>query len=55
MKNQDSTTKTTKAPGFFKRMIDKLDSSMKEKADEKAKQGDCCGPNSGKGKGGKCC
>ncbi|WP_309397350.1 hypothetical protein [Cerasicoccus maritimus] len=38
-------------PGFFTRIISKLDSSMKEKADAKAQQS-CCG---GDGKGGKCC
>ncbi|WP_309385397.1 hypothetical protein [Cerasicoccus frondis] len=55
-----STEKTVKddkkaeaKPGFFTRIVSKLDSSMKEKADAKAQQqSSCCG---GDGKGGKCC
>lgn len=41
-----------KKPGLFKRFVQKLDDSMKQKAEEKAQQGSCCG---GGGKGGKCC
>ena len=37
--------------GFFQRVFTKLDQSMKEKADEKARNS-CC---SGDDKGGKCC
>lgn len=47
-------TKTEKKSGFFGRIIQRMDDSMKQKADEQAKAGDCCGPDS-KGKGGKCC
>lgn len=43
-----------KKPGFFKRLVDKLDDSMKAKAEEKSSQSSCCG-GSGSGKGGKCC
>lgn len=38
--------------GFFSRIFTKLDSAMKEKADEKA-QNNCCSGDDGKG--GKCC
>ena len=40
-------------PGFFTRIFTKMDSAMKTKADEAAKN-QCCSPND-KGKGGKCC
>lgn len=49
--NSQSQTTSSK-PGFFKRIITKLDSSMKEKADEKSKSSCCSGSD---GKGGKCC
>ena len=39
--------------GLFSRLFDKLDSSMKEKADKKAAES-CCGDKDGK-KGGGCC
>ena len=39
--------------GLFSRLFDKLDSSMKEKADKKAADS-CCGGKDGK-KGGGCC
>ena len=39
--------------GLFSRLFDKLDSSMKEKADKKAEES-CCGGKDGK-KGGGCC
>jgi hypothetical protein len=39
-------------PGFFKRLVRKLDAAMKTKAEEKAEQGSCC---SGNDKSGKCC
>lgn len=42
-----------KKSGFFGRMVQKLDSSMKQKAKEKSQQGGCCG--GGDSKGGKCC
>ncbi len=44
---------TEEKPGFFKRIVLKLDSSMKEKADAKASES-CCGSDKD-GKGGKCC
>lgn len=68
MKNQLKQTKMTEPtkkqadgndggagekPGFFKRLIEKLDESMARKAEEKAKKGSCCG--GGDSKGGKCC
>ncbi|MGJ8641444.1 MAG: hypothetical protein ACSHYA_18790 [Opitutaceae bacterium] len=40
-------------PGFFTRILNKMDDKMKTKADEAAKN-QCCSPND-KGKGGKCC
>jgi hypothetical protein len=40
-------------PGFFTRILNKMDSKMKAKADEAAKK-QCCG-NDKNGKGGKCC
>jgi len=46
-------TKTEPKPGFFTRILSKVDSAMKTKADEAAKN-ECCDPND-KGKGGKCC
>lgn len=47
------SSKTEKKPGFFGRMVQKLDDSMKQKAEEKAQPGSCCG--GGDGKGDKCC
>jgi hypothetical protein len=46
--------KEEKQPGLFGRIFQKLDESMKQKAQTKAEQGSCCG-SSGKDKGGKCC
>jgi hypothetical protein len=45
--------KTETKPGFFARILNKVDASMKAKADEAAKQS-CC-PDNKNGKGGKCC
>jgi hypothetical protein len=59
MKSSTQTPSTTneaateKKPGFFGRLFQKLDSSMKQKAEEKAQEG-CCGGDD-KSKGGKCC
>jgi len=52
--NQETTTtpKQEAKPGFFTRMVSKIDSSMKEKAEANAQQNECC---SGNDKGGKCC
>lgn len=47
-----STEKEKKPGGFFSRVFQKLDDSMKQKADERAQQS-CCGGD--QGKGGKCC
>lgn len=44
-------TTTEKQPGFFQRMLQKLDQSLKQKADEKSQES-CCGTDS---KGDKCC
>lgn len=51
-KETQTRTETTEKPGFFKRMVDKIDNAMKTKAEEKSQQGSCC---SGSDKGGKCC
>jgi len=40
--------------GFFKRMLTKVDTAMKEQADEQVKNSSCCSSDD-KGKGGKCC
>ncbi|MFT5836794.1 MAG: hypothetical protein ACI9ZV_000292 [Candidatus Azotimanducaceae bacterium] len=45
------TTETK--PGFFTRILKKVDTAMKAKADEAAKS-ECCSGDK-KGKGGKCC
>ena len=45
------TPDTTAKPGFFQRIWTKLDESVKEKAESKAKDSCCSGNN----KGGKCC
>ena len=50
---QTQTSTAKKEPGFFGRMVQKMDDSMKQKAEEKAEQGTCCGGS--EGKGGKCC
>lgn len=42
-----------KQSGFIGRLFEKLDKSMKQKADEKSRESSCCG--SSDGKGGKCC
>jgi hypothetical protein len=59
MKDQETATKTkseTKSkPGFFKRVVDKVDTAMKAKAEEKSQQSSCCGSGDGDDKGGKCC
>ncbi len=47
-------TEHPKKPGFFARIINKMDESMKEKADTKAKNNPCC-QDDNNGKGGKCC
>ena len=41
-------------PGFFQRILTKVDTAMKTKADEQAKNSQCCSGDD-KGKGGKCC
>ena len=51
-------TQTTAAgpqtkPGFFGRIFQKLDDSMKQKATKPSHQGGCCGGKDDKG--GKCC
>lgn len=53
-----ATTKPAKK-GFFGRMFDKLDASMKAKAEQEAKKGGCCcgcgDESSEKKDGSKCC
>ena len=41
-------------PGFFQRILTKVDAAMKAKADAQAKNSSCCSGDD-KGKGGKCC
>ena len=49
-------TMTPEKPGFFKRMFEKLDKSMKEKADKQSGSGCCCGDSDDESaKGTKCC
>jgi len=45
--------KTEPKPGFFGRILKKMDASMKAKADEAAKNECCSGDKNDKG--GKCC
>lgn len=47
-----SNPEPQKKQGFLSKMVSKMDASLKQKADEKAKQGSCCGTDS---KGNKCC
>ena len=47
------SAKDEKKLGFFGRMVQKLDESMKQKAEQKSKQSSCCGGSNSKG--GKCC
>lgn len=52
---QATPTQTAAKParkGFFGRLFDKLDASMKAKAEKKAEEGCCCKSD---GKGSKCC
>lgn len=46
------TSAAAAKPGWIARLVNKLDASMKAKADQKATPGCCC--DDGKG-GGKCC
>mgnify|MGYP003635191149 CR=1 FL=1 len=59
MKEQDTANKTKsetkEKPGFFKRVVDKVDTAMKAKAEEKSQKSSCCGSGDGDDKGGKCC
>jgi hypothetical protein len=50
--SQNEATEAEKKPGLFGRIFQKLDNSMKQKADEKSQQS-CCGGKDDKG--GKCC
>lgn len=50
--NPATENPATEKQGFFKRIVNKLDGAMKEKADQKSQEGSCCGSD---GKGGKCC
>lgn len=47
------TTQKSTERGFFSKMLSRIDDSMKKKADQKAKESECCDPN--KKGGGKCC
>jgi hypothetical protein len=54
MKEASTNTASTaqkKQPGILGRLFQKLDSSMKSKAEEQAQKSSCCGTD----KGGKCC
>jgi len=46
-----NSTKQEEKKGFFKRMMDKLDKKM----EEKAKNAPCCSPGKDKEKGSSCC
>lgn len=50
--NPKNAEQTAKKPGFFGRILQKIDASMKQKAEQKSKS-DCCGGDNSKG--GKCC
>lgn len=50
---ETQTSGPEEKPGLFGRIVQKLDSSMKLKAEEKSKQGSCCGGSDDKGN--KCC
>tara|TARA_R110002074_G_scaffold67374_1_gene158673 strand:- start:37 stop:210 length:174 start_codon:yes stop_codon:yes gene_type:complete len=53
IQNQTQSVSKKKEPGFLGRIVQKLDDSMKKKAEEKTEQGTCCGGSDDKG--GKCC
>lgn len=55
MRTNETETATTEKPGFFKRMVNKLDTAMKQKAEAKAAEGCCCGPNSNDEDDESCC
>ncbi|MCB1070505.1 MAG: hypothetical protein H7A43_00735 [Verrucomicrobia bacterium] len=50
--NPQSSPEAHRRPGWFRRWMDRVDRSLKQKADEKAAKGTCC---SGKDGGGSCC
>lgn len=47
-------SKTTPKPGFFQRIFQKIDRSMKEKAEKASQESCCCGPDKKKDSSGKC-
>ena len=53
--NQTEQSTPTEKLSFFKRIVNKIDSVMKDKAEKQSEQSSCCGPGDGKDKGGKCC
>lgn len=59
MKKQETAnqarSEAREKPGFFKRMVAKLDEAMKQKATDRSQKESCCEPGAEKGKGGKCC
>jgi len=58
MNNEEAKNETTtpaEKPGFFKRMVNKLDTAMKEKADDQAEEGCCCGSSDTDDTGEGCC
>jgi len=48
-----NSTATKEQPGFFGRILQKLDNTLKQKAEEKSGEDSCCGGSDNKG--GKCC
>ena len=48
-------TETREKPGFFKRLFNRIDQTMKEKAEKQASEGSSCCSGDDKDKGGKCC
>lgn len=62
MKNETSTdttgikpTESGNKPGFFARLVGRIDQAMKDTAEKKASQGCCCKDEDKGNKGGKCC
>jgi len=58
MNNEEAKTETTtpaEKPGFFKRMVNKLDTAMKDKADAQVEEGCCCASSDTDDTGEDCC
>ncbi len=55
MKTETSSSQPSSKPGFIKRLLDKLDQSLKAKSDAKAAQPCCCKSEQKEGEDKKCC